>query len=90
MAGDSQAVQVAQDPPPPPPPPEPPPTPKRWYGWQLLVAYAPIDFALAWGAYFALQKELKTAWVLLERFERPMKAGCAPITGAEEVASKFS
>jgi hypothetical protein len=66
MAADP-TVQVAQDPPPPPPPPppEPPPTPKRWYGWKLLVAYAPIDFALAWGAYFAMQKELNTAIPLL-------------------------
>lgn len=63
MAADPQALQIAQDPPPPPPPPppEPPPRPKRWYGWQLIAAYAPIDFALVWGAYFALQKELDTA-----------------------------
>lgn len=60
VAADPHSLQVAQDPPPAPPPPSPP-TPERWYGWQLIAAYAPIDFALLWGAYFAMNNELNTA-----------------------------
>lgn len=58
---DPRDVQIARDPPPPAPPPERPPLPTRWYGWELIVAYAPIDFALLWGAYFAMKNELNTA-----------------------------